>query len=210
MAKRVMEPCDVFLNHRSTDTKRTVTTLLYDHLRRNGFKPFLDEKNMKPGDKLFDKINGAVVECQIGVAVFSPRYCESYFCLHELALLMGCRKKVIPIFCDIKPSQLQVLNHAKWSQDDVRRFKFALEEAKHIVGLTFNSSKGYKYIYNKNNNNNKCYFLMFKLKFSHVYFFLVKCRNLSEMVTNTSDIIIGSMIELQKEKKMKHHLPVPL
>ena len=75
--KRVMEPCDVFLNHRCRDTKKTVATLLYDHLRRNGFNPFLDNKNMKPGDKLFDKINGAVLECKIGVAVFSPRYCES-------------------------------------------------------------------------------------------------------------------------------------
>ncbi|XLU68354.1 hypothetical protein S245_027407, partial [Arachis hypogaea] len=97
---------------------------------------------MKPGDKLFDKINRGVLECKIGVAVFSPRYCESYFCLHELALLMGCRKKVIPIFCDVKPSQLRVLNNGKWSHEDFRRFRWALDEAKHIVGLTYNSSKG--------------------------------------------------------------------
>ncbi|KAJ1386444.1 Toll/interleukin-1 receptor-like proteiny, partial [Sesbania bispinosa] len=142
LAKRVMEPCDVFLNHRSTDTKRTVATLLYDHLRRNGFNPFLDNKNLRPGDKLFDKINGAVLECKIGVAVFSPRYCESYFCLHELDLLMACRKKVIPIFCDVKPSQLRVVNNPKWSGEDLRRFRLALEEAKYIVGLDFNSSKG--------------------------------------------------------------------
>lgn len=138
----VTGPCDVFLNHRSTDTKRTVATLLYEQLRRQGLSPFLDEKNMKPGDKLFDKINGAVLECKIGVAVFSPRYCESYFCLHELALLLGCSKKVIPIFCDVKPSQLHVLNNPKWSAEDVRRFRWALQEAKYTVGLTFNSSKG--------------------------------------------------------------------
>lgn len=142
MAKHMMEPCDVFLNHRSTDTKRTLATLLYDHLKRQGFNPFLDEKNMKPGDKLFEKINRGVLECKIGVAVFSPRYCESYFCLHELALLMACKKKVIPIFCDVKPSQLHVVNNANWSLEELRRFKWALEEAKYTVGLTFNSSKG--------------------------------------------------------------------
>lgn len=143
LAKRVVTPCDVFLNHRSTDTKRTVATLLYDYLRRQGLSPFLDEKSMRPGDKLFDKINGAIFESRIGVAVFSPRYCESYFCLHELALLMECGKKVIPIFCDVKPSQLRVLNNPKWSAEELRRFKEALEEAKDTVGLTFNSSKGY-------------------------------------------------------------------
>ncbi|OIW11523.1 hypothetical protein TanjilG_26889 [Lupinus angustifolius] len=171
MAKRLKEPCDVFLNHRCMDTKKTVATLLYDHLLRHGFNPFLDNKNMKPGDKLFDKINGAVFECKIGVAVFSPRYCESYFCLHELALLMGCRKKIIPIFCDVKPSQLRVFNNGKWSEEELRRFRWALEEAKSTVGLTFNSSKG----------------------------------NLSEIVTSASEIIIGSMVELENEEQMQNY-----
>ncbi|OIV92422.1 hypothetical protein TanjilG_23022 [Lupinus angustifolius] len=177
MAKRMKEPCDIFLNHRCMDTKKTVATLLYDHLFQHGFNPFLDNKNMKPGDKLFDKINSAVLECKIGVAVFSPRYCESYFCLHELALLMGCRKKIIPIFCDVKPSQLKVVNNGKWSEQEFRRFRWALEEAKSTVGLTFNSSKG----------------------------------NLSEIVTSASEIIIGSMVELENEEQMqKHNSPIAL
>jgi len=98
---------------------------------------------MKPGDKLFDKINRAILECKIGLAVMSPRYCDSYFCLHELALLMECKKKVIPIFVDIKPSQLRVINNKKWTLEDQRRFKLAIEEAKYTVGLTFNSLQGY-------------------------------------------------------------------
>ncbi|XP_061361523.1 disease resistance protein LAZ5-like [Gastrolobium bilobum] len=144
MAKRVviMEPCEVFISHRSMDTKRTVATLMYDDLRRLGFHPFLDNKTMKPGDKLFDKINKAIMECRIGLAVISPRYCESYFCLHELSLLMECKKKVIPIFCDIKPSQLRVINNRKWTPEDLHRFKLALEEAKYTVGLNFNTSEG--------------------------------------------------------------------
>ncbi|KHN08924.1 hypothetical protein glysoja_045485 [Glycine soja] len=97
---------------------------------------------MKPGDKLFDKINRAILECKIGLAVMSPRYCDSYFCLHELALLMECKKKVIPIFVDIKPSQLRVINNKKWTLEDQRRFKLAIEEAKYTVGLTFNSLQG--------------------------------------------------------------------
>ncbi|XP_020207052.1 TIR domain-containing protein [Cajanus cajan] len=138
----VVDPCDVFINHRSLDTKTTLAAPIYDHLRRLGFHPFLDNKTMKAGDKLFDKIKSAIVECKIGLAVISPRYCESYFCLHELSLLMECRKKVIPIFVDIKPSQLRLINNTKWTLHDQRRFKLAIEEAKYTVGLTFNSSQG--------------------------------------------------------------------
>ncbi|KAF3442121.1 hypothetical protein FNV43_RR16037 [Rhamnella rubrinervis] len=140
--RRVSKPCDVFINHRGTDTKRTIATLLYDHLSWMNIRSFLDNKTMKPGDKLFDKIDSGIRGCKVGVAMFSPRYCESYFCLHELALMIESKKKVIPIFCDIKPSQLRVERNAQCSMEDIRRFSYALEEAKNTVGLTFDSSRG--------------------------------------------------------------------
>lgn len=143
LRNRAIKPCDVFINHRGIDTKRKVVTLLYDHLSRRNLRPFLDNKNMKPGDKLFDNINRAIRNCKVGVAVFSPTYCQSYFCLHELALMMETKKKVIPIFCDIKPSQLLVIDDGKCSANELRRFSWALEEAKFTVGLTFDSLKGY-------------------------------------------------------------------
>ncbi|XP_020538931.1 TIR-only protein [Jatropha curcas] len=142
MMNRVIKPCDVFINHRGIDTKRTVVSLLYDHLSRFNLCPFLDNKNMKPGDKLFENINRAIKQCEVGVTVFSPRYCESYFCLHELALIMESKKKVIPIFCDIKPSQLRIVNKGLCTEEEIHRFNWALEEAKHTVGLTFDSLKG--------------------------------------------------------------------
>lgn len=134
--------CDVFINHRGIDTKRTIATLLYDHFSRLNLQPFLDNKNMKPGDKLFDNIDNAIRNCKVGITVFSPNYCKSYFCLHELALIMESNKKVIPIFCDIKPSQLRVVNDGSVPAKDLRRFKSALEEAKYTVGLSFDSLKG--------------------------------------------------------------------
>ncbi|XP_022845321.1 TMV resistance protein N-like [Olea europaea var. sylvestris] len=135
-------PCDVFINHRGIDTKRNVAGLLYNHLRWLGFRPFLDSKNMKPGDKLFDNINVAIHKCKVGVAVFSPQYCNSYFCLHELALMMECKKKVIPIFCDVKPSELRVKDDGICPTEDLDKFHLALEEAKHTVGLTFDTLRG--------------------------------------------------------------------
>ncbi|XVF87534.1 hypothetical protein PTKIN_Ptkin18bG0128000 [Pterospermum kingtungense] len=135
--------CDIFINHRGIDTKRTIAGLLHDHLFRLGLRPFLDSRNMKPGDRLFEKINPAIRNCKLGVAIFSPNYCDSYFCLHELALLMESQKRVIPIFCDVKPSQLQVKDYGTISSAKLlQRFSWALEEAKYTVGLTFDTSTG--------------------------------------------------------------------
>ncbi|XVF87532.1 hypothetical protein PTKIN_Ptkin18bG0127800 [Pterospermum kingtungense] len=134
--------CDIFINHRGIDTKRSIAELLYDHVLRMGLRPFLDSRDMKPGDRLFEKINPAIGNCKLGVAIFSPHYCDSYFCLHELALLMESQKRVIPIFCDMKPSQLQVKDYGISSQKQLQGFIWAIEEAKYTVGLTFDTSTG--------------------------------------------------------------------
>ncbi|XP_028754054.1 TMV resistance protein N-like [Neltuma alba] len=142
----VGEPaCNVFINHRTVDTRRTVVPLLYEHLMQQGCKPFLDKENLKPGDRLLSTIDKAVRGCKVGVAVFSPRYCDSYFCLYELSLLLESKKPIVPIFYDVKPSQLRVKDSGilSCSQKDVKRFDFAVEEAKCIVGLPFDSSKEY-------------------------------------------------------------------
>ncbi|KAI9120514.1 hypothetical protein K1719_007547 [Acacia pycnantha] len=57
---------------------------------------------------------------------------------------MESKKPLVPIFYDVKPSQLRIVDSRilmSCSQKDLRRFDFAIEEAKCIVGLPFNSSK---------------------------------------------------------------------
>ncbi|XP_058202826.1 probable 2' cyclic ADP-D-ribose synthase BdTIR [Rhododendron vialii] len=134
--------CDVFISHRRIDTYRNVAGLLYDHLSRLNFRPFLDSKSMKPGDKLFEKIDAAIRDCRVGIVVFSPNYCDSYFCLHELHMMMECRKKVLPIFVNVKPSELRVLDCGSCPTEELFRLREAIEEAKNTVGLTFDTSNG--------------------------------------------------------------------
>ncbi|KAB1202078.1 TMV resistance protein N [Morella rubra] len=139
----ISRPCDVFINHRGIDTKKQISGLLHDRLSGMGLTPFLDCRSMKPGDKLFDKIDAAIRDCKVGVAVFSPRYCDSYFCLYELALLVESKKRVVPIFCDVKPSQLRLEDNGTCPEKELQRFGRALEEAaKNTVGLTFDSLRG--------------------------------------------------------------------
>ncbi|XP_061349457.1 probable 2' cyclic ADP-D-ribose synthase BdTIR [Gastrolobium bilobum] len=133
---------DVFINYRRSDGKRTIAPLLHDYLVNLGVKPFLDTIGMKPGHGLFDHIDEAIHGCKVGVAILSPGYCDSYFCLHELALLRESKKRVVPIFYDIKPSQLLVKDSACYPHNVLRRFRLAVEETKYTVGLTFDSSNG--------------------------------------------------------------------
>ncbi|KAF8401552.1 hypothetical protein HHK36_012494 [Tetracentron sinense] len=139
---RADRPWDVFINHIRIDTKRSLAVLLYDHLTRLNLHPFMDIKSMNPGDKLFPSIDNAIRNCNVGVSVFSPHYCESYFCLRELTTLMESKKKVIPIFVDIKPSELRVMDNGSFGVKELQRFRWALEEAKYTVGFTFDSSNG--------------------------------------------------------------------
>ncbi|XP_045816239.1 TIR-only protein-like [Trifolium pratense] len=142
-SRKILQPtCEVFINHKGIDTKRNIAGLLHKDLTSIGIKSFLDSKNMKPGDKLPDHIDKAIHGCKVGVTIFSPRYFDSYYCLHELALIMETKKRVIPIFFDVTPSQLMVKVDGTCSQKQLRRFKLAIEEAKNTVGLTFDSVNG--------------------------------------------------------------------
>ncbi|KAI6703757.1 hypothetical protein NL676_012893 [Syzygium grande] len=136
-------PHDVFINHRGIDTKLNLSGLLFHRFSELNLRPFLDIKSMRPGEPLLEKLNEAIRGCKVGVAVFSPRYCESPHCLHELAMLRETKKRVIPIFCDVKPSQLQVVDDGNYSDMDLQRFSAALEEARDAVGLTFDTVRGY-------------------------------------------------------------------
>jgi hypothetical protein len=141
---------DVFINHRGVDTKHNVARLLYDrleHLSGGRVRSFLDNQSMRPGDRLHESINEGIRQCRVAVAIFSPRYFDSDFCLHELANIVESRKLLIPIFYGIKPSELilpqEVVDSQTFTPRDIERFRFALKEAKYTVGLTHDPTKEY-------------------------------------------------------------------
>ncbi|XP_028552935.1 probable disease resistance protein At4g19530 [Dendrobium catenatum] len=141
--KPPQKSCDVFINHRGIDTKRNIAGLLNERLTQLNICSFLDSKSMEPGDKLYDSIESAISECRVAIAILSPRYCESIFCLHELAMLVESGKKIIPIFYDIKPSELQVVDtDGSFSPEQLERFTRAIREVRYTVGITFDSQNG--------------------------------------------------------------------
>ncbi|CAL5072102.1 unnamed protein product [Urochloa decumbens] len=140
---------DVFINHRGVDTKHNVARLLYDrleHLSGGSVRSFLDNKSMRPGDRLGESIDEGIRQCKVAVAIFSKRYFDSEFCLHELASIVESRKLLIPIFYGIKPSELilpqAVADSNAHTPRDIERFRLALQEAKYTVGITYDPDTG--------------------------------------------------------------------
>nr|CAB3458356.1 unnamed protein product [Digitaria exilis] len=140
---------DVFINHRGLDTKHNVARLLYDRLLQlSGGRvlSFLDNKSMRPGDRLEESINAGIGQCKVGVAIFSKHYFDSDFCLHELASLVEARKVIIPIFVGVKPSELvlpqAVVDSNAHAPRDIERFRVALREVKYTVGITYDPATG--------------------------------------------------------------------
>ncbi|XP_042483519.1 TIR-only protein-like [Macadamia integrifolia] len=134
--------CDVFINHRGVDTKRNIAALLYDRFAHLELHPFLDFHSMRPGDDIFYNIETAIRDCKVGLVIFSPNYCSSYFCLHELALMTEYQKKIIPIFYDVNPSDLVLADGGSYPAKELHRYRLALELAKRRVGFPFDSSNG--------------------------------------------------------------------
>ncbi|CAA7029665.1 unnamed protein product [Microthlaspi erraticum] len=57
-------------------------------------------------------------------------------------MLMENKKRIIPIFCDVKPSELYVKDDGTRPATEIRKFQLAIEEARYTVGLTFDTSNG--------------------------------------------------------------------
>ncbi|GLJ34288.1 hypothetical protein SUGI_0689080 [Cryptomeria japonica] len=147
-------PYRVFINHRGPDVKETLATTIYHSLQHTGLNVFFDKTEFQPGQKLLPTIKEAIRTASVHIAIFSPRYAESPWCLEELCLMLGSGGKIIPVFYRVSPSDLVGLKYGKgiyvsafnkgkfkvFYADRLQEWKEALEEVSNISGLELNSS----------------------------------------------------------------------
>ncbi|KAG0606662.1 hypothetical protein M758_9G158600 [Ceratodon purpureus] len=139
---------DVFLNHRGPDLKKTFVSHLDAALRRAGREPFLDAKSLVKGHHAINSINEALSGVFVHVAIFSPRYAESKYCLDELCDMLESKKHMIPIFYDVEPENLRwpenengpfakafFRHRMRGRHQAVERWTKALREAANITGF---------------------------------------------------------------------------
>lgn len=100
-------PLNVFLNHRGPDVKKTLASHLYHRLRSSGMEVFLDQEELEGGQNFPSRIKDAVAKASVHVAIFSPRYAESNWCMDELILMLESGTPIIPVFYHVKPADLR-------------------------------------------------------------------------------------------------------
>lgn len=102
---------DIFVNHRGPDTKLNFVTHLEDALKEKQYVAFVD-RSVEEGKHVFEAISCAIQDTRVHLAIFSPGYTESEYCLDELAEMVECREKnanvtLLPIFFDVNPGDLR-------------------------------------------------------------------------------------------------------
>jgi hypothetical protein len=156
--EQVPETYHVFINHRGSDTKKNLASLIYRELDRYGLRVFLDKEELRPGETLSVAIRRAIHSASVHIAIFSKRYAESRWCLEELCWILRVAHEhtIIPVFYEVEPYHLRNIDRepyakafeehkrkGKDSMEVLERWKEALKEVSYISGLVFNNESDY-------------------------------------------------------------------
>ncbi|KAM5549848.1 TMV resistance protein N-like [Rosa sericea] len=102
---------DVFLSFRGPDTRKGITSQLYDRLQRRGIKTFMDDPDLLVGDSISPSLVSAIEESRFAIVILSPNYASSPWCLEELVMIIQCMKekglRVMPVFYNVEPSDVR-------------------------------------------------------------------------------------------------------
>ena len=88
---------DVFLSFRGEDTRRGFVSHLHKALTQQGIQTFIDD-NLLRGENISEELFKVIENSSASIIVFSKNYASSSWCLNELAKIIECTKKVLPIF----------------------------------------------------------------------------------------------------------------
>lgn len=141
---------DVFINHRGTDVKNNLASIIYHQLKNKDptLRVFLDKNEIPYGFDFELAIETAIQTSSVHIAIFSERYAESKWCLHELDLIIKSKRKLIPIFCDVDPAALRRIEKGCYQKafekhrgreplEKTKRWEDALARAANLQGLPF-------------------------------------------------------------------------
>ena len=140
---------DVFLSFRGEDTRHGFTGHLYKALCDEGFNTFIDDKDLRRGEKISAELINAIKSSMISIIIFSQNYASSTWCLEELTEIIECKKngqRVLPVFYKVDPSEVRrhkgifgsaLTTHEKKfenNREKVLRWREALHEAANLSG----------------------------------------------------------------------------
>lgn len=144
----------VFISHRGPDTKNNLASLIYHRLKRDRLHVFLDKHEIPLGVRISSAIVSAIQSASVHIAIMSPGYADSVWCLDELSQMMESSKNhesaIIAVFYDVEAADLRHIESKCYAEafkkhererryeiKDVQRWKKALKEAAEIKGETY-------------------------------------------------------------------------
>ncbi|RYR07008.1 hypothetical protein Ahy_B05g074330 isoform C [Arachis hypogaea] len=83
---------DVFLRFRGLDTGKHFAGNLYYALKQRGIRTFFADRELEEGEELTPTLLKRIQDSKTAIAVLSPGYADSAFCLLELAAIMDNSK----------------------------------------------------------------------------------------------------------------------
>ncbi|XP_035540054.1 disease resistance protein RPV1-like [Juglans regia] len=141
---------DVFLSFRGEDTRHFAKTL-YQSLEKSGVRVFFDDEGLRGGDEIKPGLFEAIEDSAASIAIISPNYASSHWCLEELSKICEYRRLLLPVFYRVNPSDVRrqkgpfeehFRNHGKmYEEDKVTCWRRAMEKAGAIVGWPFDKSE---------------------------------------------------------------------
>lgn len=110
---------------------------------------------MQAGHDILCQIKSAIEHASVHIAIFSPDYAKSNWCLDELVLLLHSKGKILPVFYNVKPSDLRqvkkgvyadaLLKHEEQQRYDLQKigkWKKALSDVAAISGFELDACNG--------------------------------------------------------------------
>ena len=149
---------DVFINYRGPDVKSTLANSLYRRLISHRLQVFLDKPELQAGHNITTQIEAAIKVASVHIAIFSPTYAESNWCLDELVLMVESKAIILPVFYKVKPSEVRwtgkdnhgayaraLRNHEEKQRYDlktIQTWRKALHHVANISGFELQESNG--------------------------------------------------------------------
>ncbi|GLJ33335.1 hypothetical protein SUGI_0670650 [Cryptomeria japonica] len=146
---------DVFINHRGPEVKQTLAIQLYNLLKEVDIKAFLDSEEKEHGVSFISTIESAIRSASVHIAIFSPKYAESDWCLRELVLMSQSNAKIIPVFYQVEPWELRFIEKGVYAEafrqyeekgryrDKLEEWKEALNQVSYTAGDVFKESDSF-------------------------------------------------------------------
>nr|XP_023877376.1 disease resistance protein RPP5-like [Quercus suber] len=115
-----------------------------------GIQTFIDN-NLPRGENISEELLKVIENSSASIIVFSKNYASSSWCLDELAKIIECSEKVIPVFYQVDPSEVaeqtgnygkELTKHEETIKDKtkVQRWRQALSNAANISGWDHKNS----------------------------------------------------------------------